>query len=459
MSAATDAQRSDVQGTGGADRLSAILPGLKGRMRVADPRPVRGRVKRILGVVVHASVPSVSIGELCLLRDVRTGREAAAEVIGFQDSEALLTPIGDLTGLSTEAEVIPTGRDLRIPVGPGLLGRVISPLGEPLDGRPLDPALTPARRPVHREPPSALDRDLIDKPIQLGVRAIDGLTTLARGQRVGVFGEPGVGKSSLLASIVNGAEADVIVVGLIGERGREVREFAERQLDAAGRAKAVLVVATSDRPAMERVKAAYVATAIAEHFRDEGKSVLLLMDSVTRFARAQREIGLAAGEPPTRRGFPPSFFAALPRLLERAGPGIGGGSITALYTVLTEGDGTLDPVAEETKAILDGHIVLSAELAQRNHFPAIDVLASRSRLMETVATPEHKAAAARVRALLAHYRDVELLVRVGEYRVGSDPLADAAIARKPAIDAFLAQTFGEREAMAGTIRRLKEAAQ
>jgi type III secretion protein N (ATPase) len=440
----------------GPDRLAGILPGLKGRMRFAEPRPVRGRVKRILGVVVHASAPAVSIGEICILRDLRTGRETAAEVVGFVNDEALLTPIGSLAGLSTEAEVIPTGRDLRAPVGPGLLGRSISPLGRPLDGRPLDPATTAARYPVHAEPPSALDRALIEKPIQLGLRAIDGLMTLARGQRVGVFGEPGVGKSSLLAAMVNGADADVVVVGLIGERGREVREFIERQLDDAGRARSVLVVATSDRPAMERVKAAYVATAVAEYFRDDGKNVLLLMDSVTRYARAQREIGLAAGEPPTRRGFPPSFFAELPRLLERAGPGVGQGSITAIYTVLTEGDGALDPVAEETKAILDGHIVLSAELAQRNHFPAIDVLASRSRLMETVASPEHRSAAAGVRTLMAQYREIELLVRVGEYRSGSDPLADAAIARKPMIDAFLRQASGERDTMDGAVRALTE---
>lgn len=443
----------------GRDRLAAILPDLKSRMRFADPRPARGRVRRILGVVVHASVPSVSIGEICLLRDARSGAETAAEVVGFVDDEALLTPIGELTGLSTEAEVIPTGRDLRAPVGPGLLGRVISPLGEPLDGRPLDPATTANRVPVHREPPAALDRDLISRPIRLGIRSIDGLNTLARGQRVGVFGEPGVGKSSLLASVVNGAEADVIVVGLVGERGREVREFIERQLDEDGRARSVIVVATSDRPAMERVKAAYVATAVAEYFRDQGKNVLLMMDSITRFARAQREIGLAAGEPPTRRGFPPSFFAALPRLLERPGLGSGEGSITALYTVLTEGDGTLDPVAEETKAILDGHIMLSADLAQRNQFPAVDVLASRSRLMEAVASPAHRAAAARVRELMAQYREIELLVRVGEYRSGSDPLADLAIARKPIIDAFLKQESGERDTMENAVARLMEIAQ
>ena len=440
------------------DPLTPLIPKLFGRLRDLEPRPVRGRVKRILGVVVHASAPAVRVGELCMLRDPASGREVAAEVVGFLDDEALLTPIGDLAGMSTRAEVLPTGRELRVPVGEGLLGRVISPLGEPLDGRPLDPETTAGRYPVHGEPPSALDRDLIEKPIQLGLRVIDGLMTVARGQRVGVFGEPGVGKSSLLASVVNGADVDVIVVGLIGERGREVREFVERQLDEKGRKKSVIVVATSDRPAMERVKAAYVATTVAEYFRDQGRSVLLLMDSVTRFARAQREIGLAAGEPPTRRGFPPSFFAALPRLLERSGPGVGGGSITALYTVLMEGDGALDPVAEETKSILDGHIVLSAALAQANHFPAIDPLASRSRLMDTVASPAHRSAAATVRELMAQYREVELLVRVGEYRAGSDPLADAAIAKKSAIDAFLRQKSDERDTLDGAAKRLQEIA-
>lgn len=283
----------------------------------------------------------------------------------------------------------------------------------------------------------------------------DGLMTVARGQRVGIFGEPGVGKSSLLASIVAGTEADVIVVGLIGERGREVREFVDVQLSAQARKKAVTVVATSDRPAIERVKAAYVATAIAEYFRDRGRNVLLLMDSVTRFARAQREIGLAAGEPPTRRGFPPSFFAALPRLLERAGPGRGG-SITALYTVLTEGDGGLDPVAEETKAILDGHIVLSGELAQRNHFPAIDVLKSRSRLMNTVVGQDHRDLAGTIRENMAAYRDIELLLRVGEYKAGNDAKADAAVARRDAIEAFLRQPSDEICDIETTIKRMTE---
>lgn len=436
--------------------LAAILPRLSQAVLVSEPRPMRGRVREIRGVIVHASLMQARIGELCHLRDPVTGRQVPAEVIGFEDERAVLSPIGDLEGMSARAEVIPTGRALRVPVSEKLLGRVIDPLGRALDnGSP--PAAGGESYPVHADPPQALKRDLIEHPLRLGVRAIDGLMTVARGQRVGIFGEPGVGKSSLLASIVAGTEADVIVVGLIGERGREVREFVDVQLGAEARRKAVTVVATSDRPAIERVKAAYVATAIAEYFRDRGRNVLLLMDSVTRFARAQREIGLAAGEPPTRRGFPPSLFAALPRLLERAGPGMGG-SITALYTVLTEGDGGLDPVAEETKAILDGHIVLSAELAQRNHFPAIDVLKSRSRLMNTVVTSEQNALAATIRESMASYRDIELLLRVGEYAAGNDARADAAVSRHAAIEAFLRQAPGEICDLKTTLQRMKDIA-
>lgn len=434
--------------------FSAILPRLSLAVSSVDTRPTRGRVREIRGVIVHASLAQARIGELCHLRDPVTGRQVPAEVIGFEDERAVLSPIGDLDGMSARAEVIPTGRALRVPVSDALLGRVIDPLGRALDAEAAMIA-TAQTYPVQADPPHALQRDIIEHPLRLGVRAIDGLMTVARGQRVGIFGEPGVGKSSLLASIVAGTEADVIVVGLIGERGREVREFVDVQLTPQARKKSVTVVATSDRPAIERVKAAYVATAIAEYFRDQGRNVLLLMDSVTRFARAQREIGLAAGEPPTRRGFPPSFFAALPRLLERAGPGRGG-SITALYTVLTEGDGGLDPVAEETKAILDGHIVLSAELAQRNHFPAIDVLKSRSRLMNTVVGKEHRDLAGQIRENMAAYRDIELLLRVGEYKAGSDARADAAVARHDAIEAFLRQPSDEICDMETTIRRMKE---
>ena len=436
------------------DRLASIMPGLRSGLGEDASRPKKGRVRRVVGTVIYATVEDARIGEICELVDRRTGRTMKAEVVGLLEETAILVPLGDLTGLSSLTEVVPTRKDQQVPVGHGLLGRVINALGEPLDGKPL--ALDGAY-PVHAYPPSPLQRRLISEPIQLGVRAIDGLLTCARGQRIGIFGEPGVGKSILLSNIVTATDADVAVVALVGERGREVREFVERQLGAEGMARAVVVVATSDRPAIERVKAAYVATTIAEYFRDQGKHVLLAMDNITRFARAQREIGLASGEPPTRRGFPSSLFAALPRLLERSGPGTVG-SITGLYSVLLEGDGTFDPVAEEVQALLDGHIFLSAELAQRNHFPAVDVLRSRSRLMETVAPSQHRADAARLRQLLSRYADIELLVQVGEYKAGSDPLADEAITKIDAINAFLRQASVASESMEGTRQRMREIA-
>ncbi len=431
------------------------MPRLQEAVRDSAPRVAKGRVCRVLGVIVHATVADVRLGEICHLADPVTGEKLLAEVVGLVDGMAVLTPIGELNGLSSLTEVIPTGSELRIPVGPGLLGRVINALGEPLDNKPWPPRDIDAFYPVGALPPQPLTRQLIREPLQLGVRSLDGLVTCARGQRLGIFGEPGAGKSTLLASIARNTEADVVVIGLVGERGREVREFVERQLGPEGLAKSVVVCATSDRPAMERVKAAYVATTIAEYFRDKGKQVLLVMDSVTRFARAQREIGLAAGEPPTRRGFPPSLFAALPRLLERSGPGEHG-SITGIYTILVEGDGTLDPVAEETQSILDGHIILSRELLARNHFPAIDVLRSRSRLMDIVTTEKHKLEAGRMRELLGRYQEVELLIRVGEYKTGSDPLADEAVAKIDRINAFLRQNVGESAQFQDTQRRISE---
>lgn len=439
------------------DRLTAIMPRLRATVRDSVPRLRKGRVRHLRGVIVHASLTEARIGELCHLVDPVTRHRIMAEVIGLVDDMAVLTPIGDLFGLSSLTEVIPTGAELQAPVGERLRGRVINALGDPLDGAPWRPGEV-ATRSVMAPPPAPLSRELIREPLQLGIRAIDGLLTCARGQRIGIFGEPGIGKSTLLADIVKGTDADIVVVALVGERGREVREFIDQQLGPEGRKRAVIVVATSDRPAMERVKAAYVATTIAESFRDTGNHVLLLMDSLTRFARAQREIGLAAGEPPTRRGFPPSLFAALPRLVERAGL-ISRGSITGIYTVLVEGDIGLDPVAEELQALLDGHIVLSSELAQRSHFPAIDVLRSRSRLMEKVAPAQQRADAARIRELMARYADVELLVRVGEYEKGSDPVADEAIAKTAAIAAFLRQSSVEHGPMEQTRRRMREIVQ
>jgi type III secretion protein N (ATPase) len=447
------ASRSDAD-----DRLAAIIPRLHDVVRDSLPRPEKGRVRRLLGVMVHATVSNVRVGEICHLVDPITKFMVMAEVIGLVDDMAVLTPVGDLAGLSSQTEVVPTGEELRIPVGPGLLGRVINALGEPLDGIPWTAADIESFYPVGAPPPPPLARKLIVDPIQLGLRAVDGLLTCARGQRIGIFGGPGTGKSTLLANIVRGTDADVVVVALIGERGREVREFVDRQIDPESRRRTVVVAATSDRPAMERVKAAHVATTIAEFFRDRGNHVLLLMDSLTRFARAQREIGLAAGEPATRRGFPPSLFAELPRLLERSGP-LEHGSITGIYTVLVEGDITLDPVAEEVQAILDGHFMLSSEMAERNHFPALDVLRSRSRLMDAVTSTEQRADAARIRTLLARHAEVELLVRVGEYRQGSDGVADEAIAKIDRINAFLRQPTSERVALQETRQRMRELVQ
>lgn len=435
-------------------RIAGILPKLRQQAETVSTRLIKGRILRAIGVTIHASVAEVRLGEVCRLCDPVSGREVLSEVVGLLEDAAVLTPLGDLSGLSSATEVIPTGSEMRVPVGPGLLGRVLNALGEPLDGGPWPPPDLDGTYPLQAPPPQPMARDIIKAPLQLGIRALDGLVTCARGQRIGIFGEPGVGKSTLLAQIVKGTEADVIVIGLIGERGREVREFLERELGEEGRRRAVTVVATSDRPAIERVKAAYVATAIAEYFRDRGRSVLLLMDSVTRFARAQREIGLAAGEPPTRRGYPSSLFAVLPQLLERSGPGQGG-AITGLYMVLMEGDGTQDPIAEEVRSILDGHVVLSPELAHRNHFPAIDVLKSRSRLMDAVVDPEHSRLAGQVRDLMARYAEVELLVRVGEYQRGSDPRADEAIARIDAINALLRQGQDERSTIVDVQQRMR----
>jgi len=424
-----------------ADRtLETAISRLRGAARQIDTRAVRGRITRAVGTLIHAVAPDVRIGELCLLQDPRTGWSLEAEVVGLSQDGVLLTPIGDLQGLSGRAEVVPTGRMLEAPVGENMLGRVVDSFGRPLDGK--GPVAAEQARPLRGAAPNPMLRRIIERPLPLGLRAMDGLLTCGEGQRIGVYGEPGGGKSTLLAQIVKGAAADVAVVALIGERGREVREFIERRLGEAGLRRAVVVVATSDRSAMERAQCAYMGTALAEHFREQGLRVVLLMDSLTRFARALREIGLAAGEPPTRRGFPPSVFAALPSLLERAGMG-DKGSVTAFYTVLVEGDGAGDPIAEETRGILDGHVVLSPRLAAQGHFPAIDILASRSRVMDTIVSPAHRRAASVIRDLLARHAEVEFLVRVGEYKPGGDPLTDRAIGSIDDLRGFLRQ--GESE--------------
>ena len=409
---------------------------------------------QVVGTIVKASVPGVKIGEICILRNPWEDTEVRAEVVGFTQGAALLTALGAMTGISAQTEVIPTRRVLMVPTGDTLLGRVIDGLGRPLDADTKGPLRPDGYYPVLASPPNPLERAPISRPISLGIRAIDGMLTCGEGQRLGIFAAAGGGKSTLLASIIRNTEAEVSVLALIGERGREVREFIEKDLGPEGMKRAVIVCATSDRSSMERLKAAYVATSIAESFRDRGKKVLLMMDSVTRFGRAQREIGLAAGEPPTRRGFPPSVFAELPKLMERAGNSAKG-SITALYTVLVEGDDMTEPIADETRSILDGHIILSRKLAAINHYPAIDILLSLSRCQTAIVPKEHRAAAAKLREILAKYQEVELLLKIGEYQKGSDASTDEAIAKIDAVNAFLKQGLDEKPAYADTIAALK----
>ncbi|WP_153100004.1 type III secretion system ATPase SctN [Paraburkholderia hayleyella] len=413
----------------------------------------KGRVMQVVGTLIRATAPSVRIGEICRLRNPGEPHDMHAEVIGLTRDAALLTPLGSTHGISSFTEVIPTGKAHEVPVGEGLLGRVLDGLGQPLDQATHGNLRPDATYPVYADAPHPLERRVIDTPLPLGVRAFDGLLTCGEGQRIGIFAAAGGGKSTLLGMLAKGAEVDVTVIALIGERGREVREFIDRDLGPEGLKKAVVVCATSDKSSMERVKAAYVATAIAEYFRDRGKKVLLLMDSVTRFARALREIGLAAGEPPTRRGYPPSVFATLPKLMERPGATLTG-SITAMYTVLVEGDDMTEPVADETRSILDGHVVLSRELANANHYPAIDVLASVSRVMSSIVEPGHQAGARRMRELLAKYHEVELLVKIGEYKSGSDPLADEAVEKIDEIRAFLRQETDEHSSYDDTMQHL-----
>ena len=409
-----------------------------------------GRVVEARGTLIRVAGIDARIGELCELH-LSEGRVQLAEVTGLVDECALLMPHGELDGLSLGARVRPLRHGHRIAVGDALLGRVLNGYGLPVDG--LGPLRDCHSVPVRAAAPDALARAPVSTAFHTGVRAIDGLMTLGQGQRVGIFAPAGVGKSTLAGMLVRAADVDVCVVALVGERGREVGEFVRHTLGDAGMKRAVVVAATSDSPASERVNAAFVATTVAESFRDRGQRVLLVMDSVTRFARALREIGLACGEPPTRRGFPPSVFAVLPRLMERAGNGATG-SITAVYTVLVEGEDDADPIAEEVRSILDGHIVLTRAVAQTAQYPAIDVLASLSRLMPAVSAAPQRAAAQKLRTLLARHRDIELLLQVGEYRAGSDALADEAIAKLPRIRAYLAQGTDERVATAQTLAQL-----
>lgn len=412
---------------------------------------VQGKVADALGTVIRVTGLEASIGEICRLQNV-DGSQRQAEVIGLSRQYAILAPFGPLEGISNATTVEASGQVHQVPFGRSLCGRILDGLGKPLDGLPL--TNIEHWMPALNTPPNALKRQMIAEIMPTGVRAMDACLSLGVGQRVGVFAPAGVGKSTLLGMLAKGVKSDINVIALIGERGREVREFVEEILGPQGLERSVLVVSTSDRPSMERARAAHVATAIAEGFRDQGLNVLLMMDSLTRYARAQRELGLAAGEPPARRGFPPSTFAELPRLLERAGQGEKG-SITAIYTILQESDDDPDPIAEEVRSLLDGHIVLSRKLGEKGHFPAIDVLASVSRVMPLITTAEHRQMAQQLREWMSKYKEIEILLQMGEYKAGSDGVADLALTKMSAIEAFLRQSTDEQTPLDVLLANLK----
>jgi flagellum-specific ATP synthase len=416
-----------------------------------DPIAVYGRVAQAVGLVIEGYGPISSIGEVC---EIRSGDEAGivAEVVGFRGERVLMMPLGDVRGIGPGSRLIPQGTPASVPIGEGLLGRVIDGLGRPLDGRgPLGHGRAYS---LYAEPMNPLHRGRISEPLDLGIRAINSLLTCGRGQKVGVFAGSGVGKSVLLGMMSRYTEADINVIALIGERGREVKEFLEKDLTAEGLRRSVVVVATSDQPPLVRIRGAFLATAIGEFFRDAGQRVLLLMDSLTRLAQAQREVGLAIGEPPTTKGYPPSVFAMLPRILERVGGCTDGGSLTGLYTVLVEGDDLADPIADAARSILDGHIVLSRELAAQGHYPAIDVLNSVSRVMPDIVSTQHQSYARHVVELLSAYRRAEDLINLGAYKAGTSSRIDLAIRMHDPIREFLRQDINEQVSFSESVDAL-----
>ena len=431
--------------------------GLFGRLddvvEAVEPYRRTGRVAQVTGLIIESTGPAAVMGEVCQVYPPSGGSPVDAEVVGFRDSRMLLMPLGEFDGIGPGCRVVATGEPLRVPVGEGLLGRVIDGLGRPADDR--GPLACEESRPILAAPQPPMDRPRIHEPLATGIRAIDGFATLGRGQRVGVFSGSGVGKSVLIGQIARGSSADVNVVGLIGERGREVREFLDKNLGEGGLAKSVVVAVASDDLALRRIKGALVATTIAEHFRDQGKHVLLFLDSITRLAFAQRELGLSVGEPPTTRGYPPSIFSLLPRLLERAGTAARG-SITGIYSVLVEGDDLDEPISDAARSILDGHIVLTRELTLRNHYPAVDILQSLSRVMPDVVAPAHLAAANALRSLYSVYRSSEDLIRLGAYERGTNAELDLAVSMVEPIDEFLRQPVDELSAYDEAIGRLVE---
>ncbi len=421
-------------------------------VRSVNPLKVSGKVTQIVGLVVEGYCPTATVGTLCRLIPLGGGESVPAEVVGFRDSRALLMPLGELRGLGPGSLIQIVRDSASIPVGDHLLGRVLDALGQPLDERPLQTCENEC--PLYSLPASPMARKPIIHPLDLGVRAINGLLTCGSGQRMGIMAGSGVGKSVLLGMMAKHTQADVNVIALIGERGREVREFIERDLGPEGLARSVVVTATSDQSPLLRMRGAFVATTIAEHFCAQGKNVLLLMDSVTRFAMAMREVGLAIGEPPTTKGYTPSVFATLPKLLERAGSFKGKGSITGLYTVLVEGDDMNEPIADAVRSILDGHIVLSRDIAAKNHYPSIDILNSASRVMRDIVSPEHTQLNGRVREIMATYKEAEDLINIGAYVEGSNGKIDYAISQIEAVTDFLRQGMNDAVGLDQTLDEL-----
>jgi ATP synthase in type III secretion protein N len=430
------------------DRFDKIIGGLDD----LDLTIINGRITEIVGMLIKAIVPGVKIGEVCLVK--REGEPLRTEVVGFTQEEVILSPLGEMTGIGPSSEVIPTHLPLHINVGPQLLGRILNGLGEPLDVETKGPLECTETYPVLQSPPDPTKRKRIAEPLSTGIRAIDGVLSTGIGQRIGIFAAAGGGKSTLLGMIARNVVADVNVISLIGERGRELRDFIEKDLGPEGLKRSVLVVSTSDQPSQTRLNAAYVGTAIAEYFRDQGKSVILMMDSITRFARALREVGLAAGEPPARAGYTPSVFSTLPKLLERSGNS-DIGSITAFYTILVAGDDMNEPVADEVRSILDGHLILSADLARQFHYPAIDVLSSASRVMPSIVPKEHLQLVGKLREVLAHYKKNELLIKIGEYKRGTDKAGDFAIDNIDKVNKFLKQAVDEKCSFQESVQLLR----
>ncbi len=438
--------------SGPLEQMEQYFSRLSNLVQETETSEYSGTITQIVGMTVEADGPAASIGSVCrILQNGSSVRETLAEVVGFKNNKVLLMPLGALSGMTPGDRIIATGSTLRVKVGKNMQGRVLGPLGEPIDGKP--PIVPDEEYDIDNDPPEPLQRDRIHDVLPLGVRAIDGMLTMGVGQRMGIFAGSGVGKSTLLGMIARNAESDVNVIVLVGERGREVKDFIEKDLQEEGLKRTVLVVATSDQPALLRLRCAMVGTSIAEYFRDQGYKVMLMMDSLTRFAMAQREIGMATGEPPISRGYTPSVYSMLPRLLERAGTS-DKGSITAIYTVLVEGDDMNEPISDTVRGILDGHMVLSRKLANNNHYPPIDVLASLSRLMSEISEPEHLRMASEIRNMMASYQENQDLISIGAYKPGANAQLDRAIRLHGKIEKMLCQRMDDASNLSSVLEEM-----